>query len=147
LNHPIRILAAAAALAALTGCPSVQGALGTPTIPGMSTAPGPSTATPGPAATTMPTTPAATATPAPAATSGAGLGTAEDCKRELGEYDTGTAKLGKFENQRLPKGWVAAYNSEAEVYKGIDALFTNDWPCFQKFYPGAAGLYKTYKGI
>ena len=148
----IRSLVGACAVVALAGCAGLAGAVA-PMVPGMSAAPGVPGASAAPATTasTTPTTPASTAstTPTtPAASKDPIDMTAADCKltAPAKPAEKGEADLGAFENQNLPNGYNAAYSSEAEVYEAIGKLDTDNWACFQKFYPGASGLYKKYRG-
>lgn len=90
----------------------------------------------------------ATTTPKPSSTPAAATGAAA-CTREKADSDkdNGTAKLGAYNNQYLPLGWVAAYNSEAQVTAAIDNIKDADWDCFQKFYPGATTVYLSKSSV
>lgn len=143
-------LALLAALTTTAGCADVAGVLA-PT-PGASagttvTPAGTATTAPGATATAAPTTPTATAMPtaAPAAPKmGDPAITAAQCAadKENFDKDNGTEDLGAYNNQYLPKGWLAAYSTEAEVTAAISRTNGADWACFQKFYPGAVTVWK-----
>jgi len=152
LKLAIRTLVFALAAVSATGCADVAKTLAAAAIPSgaPSAAPGvvastaPSTTTPtAPAATTKP---AATETEAPVQNLDK-----EDCKADKSDADkdNGTAAQGGYDNQWLPKGWVAAYKSEQAVTDAIASKFdgTADWACFQKFYPGATTIYKRRMGM
>lgn len=128
---------AALTLASLTGCAGLTDVLaaGIPSAmpsAGASTAPG--------ANTNANTNSGSTASnPKPSSTpTGAAACTRE---KDDADKDNGTPKLGAYDNQYLPQGWVAAYNSEAEVTAAIAKVADADWDCFQKFYPGATTVF------
>ena len=132
---------AALTLASLTGCAGLTDVLaaGIPSAApsaGASTAPGANTNANSNTNTNSGTT---TSNPKP---SSAPTGAAA-CTREKddSEKDNGTPKLGAYDNQWLPQGWVAAYNSEAQVTAAIADVKDADWDCFQKFYPGATTVF------
>lgn len=73
----------------------------------------------------------------------------EACTAEKSDLDkdNGTAAMGAYNNQWLPRGWAAAYKSEAAVTAAIDNIKDLDWACFQKFYPGASTVWKRKRGL
>lgn len=153
----IRCFVAAAAIATIAGCGPLAGMLTNPPVPlpGTSAAPGTAASmAPTTGASTTPTTPAAstpatTASTAPSGDGGEITDTSADCKLSspAAPPEKGTAELGEFANQNLPNGWNKAYSTAAQIYEAIGKLDIDNWACFQKFYPGAAGLYKKKMGL
>lgn len=149
--RPLLVLGAIAAIGSLSACDALLGAAAkVPAGVTGSALPGAvATAVPGAVATIGPGSPQAalpTAKPAAPGT-GSELQGPEACSRTIGDHDTGVPGQGKFNGQGLPKTWATALRTEADVLNAIDKLYIDDWPCFQKFYPGAAGLYIKARGL
>ncbi len=57
----------------------------------------------------------------------------------------GTARQGRYNSQNLPNGWDAL-SDESAITRAIAERETGaEWPCFVKFYPGAATTYLVTK--
>ncbi len=153
MKNIIRTFVGTVAIATVAGCGPLAGILANPPVPGMPGAG--ASAAPGTAASTAPTTTTPTASTAPAATTapassgGEITDTSANCKltNPAAEPEIAKADLGKFFNFKVPNGYNDAYSSEAQVYEAIGKLDIDNWACFQKFYPGAANLYKEKMGL
>jgi predicted small lipoprotein YifL len=147
------VVVATALVGTLAGCSGAAGLLaaaaaGAGTTPTTSTGTTPSAK---PSATTSTGTPATTPTAKPTqapSNTGVDPNSAAACTRAAatGTPSRGDSTVGDYNNQLLPDGWNAQFTSEEAVSNAIDNLYQNDWPCFQKFYPGASTVYKRKRG-